>query len=82
MSDFARIKKAIQEQKDKKLQAEAKIETLKAEKQRLLEEAENVLETKVSSLAELETVLADKKQTIVTTIEKIKELLDKEGVSY
>lgn len=82
MSDFLRIKKAIQEQKEKALQAKAKIETLNKEKERLLDEAEQILGSRPASLADLEQIQAGMREDITNKIQELKSILDEEGVSY
>ncbi len=82
MSDFQRIKRAIDLEKQKKIQAETKIEGLKQEKERLMNEVETLLQHRPNSLTELSTIIETKKQEIETAILKLKQILDEEGVSY
>ena len=82
MSEFARIKKAIETEKQRKVQNETRIETLKEEAKKLMDEVEVVLGRRPKDLSDLNEVIVNKKSEIETAIQEIKSILDKEGVSY
>jgi hypothetical protein len=82
MSTYERIKTAIEKEKQKKIQNESRIEALKEEAQRLMDEVEKSLGKKVASLEELESIVKQMKEEIEQKIEDIKAVLDKEGVPY
>jgi hypothetical protein len=82
MSEFARIKAAIEKEKQKKVQNETRVETLKEETKKLMDEVEVILERRPKDLSELTEIIATKKKEIEVAIQEVKNILDKEGVSY
>ncbi len=82
MSEYVRIKKAIDNEKQKKIQAETKIDALKEEIERLKDDIEKTIGVRPKTADELQDILVKQKTEIETEINKIKSILDKEGVLY
>lgn len=81
-TEFERIKRAVEEEKRKTVQGEAKFESLQSEKTRILEETAKIIGYEVKTAAEIEVILKDRQTEIENEILKAKEVLDAEGVEY
>lgn len=81
-SEFARIKRAVEAEKTKKVQGEAKMESLHQEEMRILAEVKELTGKELTTPEEVEAFTSDLKVDIQEKIMKMKEILDEEGVSY
>ena len=81
MTEFERIKKAIESEKQKKIEAQAKMETLNEEKKRITSEIQKILGSDFN-IEDLDDVISEKRKEIEDAISKIKSVLEKEGVQY
>jgi hypothetical protein len=82
MSDFQRIKNAAEEQKRLKAHGEARIQSLDEEKSRILADVSKDTGQMVASKEEAQAVSDTMKSDIEQQIMSMKDILDKEGVSY
>ena len=81
-TEFTRIKQAVEEQKTKKMRGEARKSSLVEEQQRLHEEASKESGKTIDSTETLQKVSEEVKTGIESNIQKMKEILDEEGVDY
>jgi hypothetical protein len=81
-TEFERIKKAVDIEKQRKVQGEARITSLEDEEQRILANLSRELNQPVSSKEEAEKLAETLKNDIESKIVKMKEILESEGVSY
>jgi hypothetical protein len=81
-TDFARIKRAAENERTKKLQAEAKLNSLGEEQERILLEVETLTGKPLRTSAEVDLYMSELKSQIEGKITEMKEILEAEGVSY
>lgn len=81
-TEFVRIKRAVEAEKTKKVQGEAKLESLKQEEERILAEVKELTGEDLTTPEEVGTYSERLKSTIEEKILKMKEILDSEGVAY
>lgn len=81
-TDFARIKRAVENEKTKKMQAEARTESLQDEKKRLLDEASTLAKQPFTSGEEIETYVTEMRASIEKDIAEMSAILKEEGVAF
>lgn len=81
-TEFVRIKRAVEQEKTRKMQAEAKLDSLDSEKARILEEVKEVTGKELKTVEEVEAFASNLKQEIENHIVDMRKVLDEEGVSY
>ena len=81
-TEFVRIKRAVEQEKTKKLQGEAKMESLKQEEIRIINEVKELTAKEMTSPEEVEAYTIEMKESIEKQILEMKSILDGEGVSY
>lgn len=79
---FTRIKRAVENEKQKMTRGEAKIESLSAEKIRLLNDAVETSGRAIENKEILGEFLQEQKEDITRMITEAEEILRKEGVDY
>lgn len=81
-TEFARIKRAVEEQKNKKVQAETRLESIEEERTRLFIEAKEITGKDFASAEEVEAYTNGLRQDIEGKVREMSEILNEEGVSY
>lgn len=79
---FTRMKRAVDDQKRIKMQAEAVISARKEENQRIFQEIKENFNIEISSIEEGEAVLSKLRETITNDAEKMEQLLKEEGIVF
>ena len=81
-TDFDRIKQTVESEKRKKVQGEARIESLNEEEKRILEKLSEQLGKPIGSVEEVIQERDILQNKISSDIDEMKKILDEEGVSY
>lgn len=81
-TEFARIKRAVEEQKGKKVQAETRLESIEEERNRIFKEAKEITGKDFSSAEEVEAYTNELREDIEGKVREMGEILKQEGVSY
>lgn len=81
-TEFARIKRAVEQEKTKKVQGEAKLESLEQEEARILAEVKEMTGKDIVTAEDLQAYNDGIKSSIEEHIIEMKGILDEEGVSY
>lgn len=81
-TEFARIKRAVEAERTKKMQGEARMESLEREEKRMFAEATELTGETFNTAEEIETFATKLREKIENNISEMKEILDAEGVVY
>lgn len=81
-TEFVRIKRAVEAEKVKKMQAEAKSESITAERERLLKEANEISGQQFENSEEVSAYVDKLKGEIEGNVREMSKILEEEGVSY
>lgn len=79
-STFAKIKRVVEQEKNKKVAGEAKIAQLNDEKKRIFNQINQEFGKPVSEVEEVEAIHASLKTEIESDISKMLEILKSEGI--
>lgn len=81
-TEFEKIKNAVAEERRKKMQGEARIESLDAEKERLIKEANELTNQNFTTVEEIQAYADQKGEEIADHIKEMSSILREEGVLY
>lgn len=81
-TEFEKIKNAVAEERRKKMQGEARIESLDAEKERLIKEANELTNQNFTTVEEIQEYADQKGEEIAEHIKEMSSILREEGVLY
>lgn len=81
-TEFVRIKRAVEQAKTKKMQEEARISSLEAEKARVLDDVKELTGKELKTAEEVEAFAASMKDEIENKITEMRTILTEEEVSF
>lgn len=81
-TEFERIKRAVEIEKDKKIKGEARISSFQEEETRIYQAASAQLEQEINGIGQMEKISQEMKEDIETKINEMKKILEEEGVQY
>lgn len=79
-STFSKIKRIVEQEKNKKVSGEAKLSSLDDEKNRIFKQINAEVNQEVSSVEEVESICDTLKQEIESDIAEMMEVLKSEGI--
>lgn len=79
-STFVKIKRIVEQEKNKKVSGEARLQSLNEEKQRIFKQIEQELGKSVSSVEEVEAISAELETQIKNDISEMLKVLKSEGI--
>lgn len=77
---FQKIKQIVEEEKNKKVRGEARLNSLEEERARILEQVKEEADIDASSVEEIEKYGEKLKEEIESEIEKMAQILAEEGI--
>lgn len=77
---FTKIKRMVEEERDKKMRGEARLSSLQEEQTRIFNQINEEAGKEVSSVAEAEDICASLKSEIQSDIEEMERVLKEEGI--
>lgn len=79
-SIFVKIKRIVEQEKNKKVSGEARLQSLTEERERIFKQINQEFGKEVTSVEEVETIVAALESEIKDDITKMVEILNSEGI--